>query len=210
MQCDDFETRLQSLLDDRQPPERDASLQAHAAWCERCGQLLRTQEGLMRALRSVPVHPSEDFSRRVIAEAKVGRASANQRPWALVPAALVALAASWLIFMSGPTAQNTSSTPISAEPRVAEQIRPSNSGSELPQLVLSEGALSQEEQLDESLVALGSAVQEIFNRFSEAPFDELQSVDRITGGFRPIATTLNVAFDALRRTLPGQAPHEQS
>jgi hypothetical protein len=50
--------------------------------------------------------------------------------------------------------------------------------------------------------------ERLFNTWLQVVYtvriDGLDPVDEITGGFRPIATTLNAAFDALLRTLPSR------
>lgn len=45
-------------------------------------------------------------------------------------------------------------------------------------------------------------VQGMADKWSEVPDEQLEPLDRIAGGFRPLANTLGAAWDALRRTIP--------
>lgn len=56
MQCEQFDHRLNRLLDLRRLPESDAQLRAHAETCEDCRQLLATQEALFDGLEHSSLH----------------------------------------------------------------------------------------------------------------------------------------------------------
>lgn len=118
MNCHEFETRLHSLLDDRQRPETDSAISAHAADCEPCGQMLVGQRLLLAGLaRGVPGnHLPEQFASKVVAgiqsqpiEAIVLQSSAvlqsptSRRVWqvvAWIAATAAALAIAVSIFLS--------------------------------------------------------------------------------------------------------------
>jgi hypothetical protein len=50
MKCTEFEDRLNQLLDDRRAPQDDPALQAHAATCSDCQEMLAVQESLFRGM----------------------------------------------------------------------------------------------------------------------------------------------------------------
>ena len=50
MQCNDFEVRMQRLLDRRRRPELDSELTTHALGCCQCGDMLETQSLLFDGL----------------------------------------------------------------------------------------------------------------------------------------------------------------
>ncbi|MBI2827368.1 MAG: hypothetical protein HYX69_22060 [Planctomycetia bacterium] len=66
MRCDEFEIRLQQLLDERRGPDGDDRLAGHAACCEPCGALLSGCEALLEGVASwdTPV-PTVDLVARV-------------------------------------------------------------------------------------------------------------------------------------------------
>jgi len=68
MQCDDFESRLNDVLDERRPPAEDAPLAEHAAACPMCHRLLRSVEQLLGVVASFPSLEDEgDLAPRVLA-----------------------------------------------------------------------------------------------------------------------------------------------
>ncbi len=68
MQCQEFEDRMNVLLDERKSPEGDGALAAHAAGCEPCGRLLAGQRVLLAGLKrgKIPA-ASANFAQRVVA-----------------------------------------------------------------------------------------------------------------------------------------------
>jgi hypothetical protein len=203
MQCDEFKSRLQSVLDERARPDDDPTLQAHAAYCDCCELLMQSQRRLFFSLRTRNEgEPDKVFSARVVDEAQ--RGTLLQSPWTLIPAGFVALAASWLVFFMWPQVSTQNPQSISSVAILTETHRP-------PLGVL------KRDQPNEPRVAITPADEssmprdlfEILVTFSETQFEELESVDKIAGGFRPIAASLNVAFDALRRTFPGSGPRQE-
>ncbi|MCI0360705.1 MAG: zf-HC2 domain-containing protein [Planctomycetaceae bacterium] len=85
MQCHEFENRLNYLLDDRQSPEADQQLLAHAANCEQCNQLLIGQRLLLAGLRRGVAHvPGSHLAQRAVAGYQVGAGSEGEPMEALV------------------------------------------------------------------------------------------------------------------------------
>jgi hypothetical protein len=81
MQCDKFEARMQKMLDERRAPRTDADLEAHAAICDDCRELLALQECLQVGIeQSQEPLPPAHFARRVVSAALVSQ------PAEIVPA----------------------------------------------------------------------------------------------------------------------------
>jgi hypothetical protein len=71
MNCHDFDTRIQQLLDDRQSLSGDAELNSHAQHCANCEESLAAYDGLLRATQQLsrPVL-SSGFAARVVAQVR--------------------------------------------------------------------------------------------------------------------------------------------
>ena len=74
MQCHEFETRMQSVLDARQAPQADAQLAGHAAECGDCRQLLAAMLAVVEGAELMPVRCSPSITDRVLAEMTPRRA----------------------------------------------------------------------------------------------------------------------------------------
>ena len=73
MQCAEFETRLNDLLDERLSPSVDSCLVEHAQSCACCSELLFTHELLLEGVQALPAARLSDverqaFAHRVVAE----------------------------------------------------------------------------------------------------------------------------------------------
>ncbi len=149
MNCHEFEDRLHRLLDDRQPPEADALLAAHAAECEPCWRLLVGQRMLLAGLRhsvavkagEVAVMAGEQFAERVVAahkseaieavvldSASGQSASGQSRAWRAImwlaaTAAAVAIAVS-IYLSSQPGRPNIAVTRPNSKPSASEPRGP--------------------------------------------------------------------------------------
>src|SRR5205807_10585836 len=127
MNCQQFEARLNDLLDERAPPELDDELRAHCRHCAPCRELAAGYAEMVQAVRFRPVpEPAGDLTKRIIAaaiaeqaprrdaptrpEAAAGRA--NERPivvryrwygWAAASAAVavVLVAVGWRFWPTG-------------------------------------------------------------------------------------------------------------
>jgi hypothetical protein len=76
MQCVEFESRLNDLLDERLSPSMDSGLVEHVQSCACCSELLAAHELLLEGVQALPAARLSDaerqaFSHRVVAE--VGR-----------------------------------------------------------------------------------------------------------------------------------------
>jgi hypothetical protein len=204
MQCHEFEQRLNDLLDERQPPERDQILAAHAVQCPDCRQLLDGQQVLLEGLRIGPgVGLRERFAAAVIASHSEHAAAATQ-----------------LIASSGRGAEKASlgwvvglglATAVAALVAVSIFLASEPEG---PQLVGGAGAnklnvlaenaadtrgrakgLSQYTPEGGYGVAIAGFVPEAVEQF--------ENVERYAPGIRPLRVSFAMLWDALRRTIPG-------
>src|SRR5262245_172997 len=85
MNCQEFEHRLNAILDERGDPTTDSRLLAHARYCPQCRELITGQRLLLSGVRKLTMPElGEDFSRRVMAQVVVR------------PAAVVSAGRAWL------------------------------------------------------------------------------------------------------------------
>ncbi len=191
MQCHEVEPRIQTLLDHRQDPSSDPALNEHAVVCPACRELIEVQSRLFEGLGAlaVPVLPP-DFSRRVLAVYET-RPSPAQR-FAPALAALAVAAVLFLAFLAWPLRGPGD-----------QQANLANSESRVGRAT---GTYSLSD-LEPEQVRL--VIEQLVTRLTS---DEqaLRHVDQLAGTIRPLATTLNVAFDAIRRSIPGQRQPQPS
>ena len=191
MQCSEFESRLQGALDERRRPEDDSRLVEHAAVCLNCARVLNAQERLFRGLH---LEPQTEALAALPARAVAGAALApppRKSSWLYLSAAMVALAASWLVIV-GPTISRPLPDPTPNTIVAAPTGEAAAAGPQPEQTVV---LATTDPEAYRWLLA------ELFEQIAAGA--ELESVDQITGSFRPLATTLNVALDTLLSTLPG-------
>lgn len=97
MRCEEFESRLNEILDRRRHPRSDAELWLHANSCSECGELLAGYQTLLSGLRrrAAAAAPADMPTRVQLQLAHPRRRGAwrDRAPLALVAAALVLAAA---------------------------------------------------------------------------------------------------------------------
>ena len=193
MQCENFETRLNLLLDRRQRPEADNRLLAHAQGCEACRDLLAAQEFLFDGTDLLECPPvSEGFAQRVVAGLasppqpanRLGGGGGRWLAYSAAAAALLLVAAigvPWLV--------SSGKFDFARQQPVAP-------------LVPSPGSLAVTEPSPVRPSELAPPdYRQMLGQFPEDPREALENVD-IPGGLRPIATSFGVAVGLIRNTLP--------
>jgi hypothetical protein len=212
MRCDEFDERVHSLLDNRVPIHSDQRLLEHADACSKCRGMLGTYDDLFVGLEcGETLELSSDFTQRVVAQVCAGqpqtvRPTRNARRWFALAA--VAIAAGLLIALI-PFLRSRPS-PNEPTPQVVEEQ--SNEQTEPPARESTDGESSHDDapQLAEG-AADGKAAEDPGDQplpwFPDtlAPSDlphRFVPVDEIRGGLRPITSSLAVAIDALRSTIP--------
>lgn len=190
MRCEQFEDRLQLLLDQRRVPERDTQLVAHAQVCPPCRELLSVQAQLFDALElaEVPDLP-EDFARDVVAQVKPAVVVEPPTSGNRMAPILLAIAASLLLGLFS-----------------AALIWMSSHGQHMAQ---------DDKEISpnvESPAAADVAEGDNWWRLSRSSLATLypsdvrqrhrEQVETIADELRPIATPFTTAATALRRTIP--------
>jgi len=176
MNCGQFETRLNLLLDQRRSPASDPALSAHAAVCANCDELLADHVALVScASHSRLPRVSADFSQRVVAAAR--------------PIAIPQLRTRRL-FMAACVALSSAAAMLLAISIVWKARQAGPSGGE--PIVASHGMNS----ADFLVGAPHLWSTELSMAGSSLRFDE---VDRIAPAFRPLRESLAIIWDTLRR-----------
>lgn len=190
MQCAEFENRLHGLLDARVPPENDPPLIAHAAACDACGSVLRVQKQLFASLRAPVTEKSTiEFSHTVIDRVSVNRRRTHHRR---IAASVIAAAAVLLVIV----------LPFAGRPpQVVEQD--GGSGRKVMGLTTVAPRSVPQQLSKEEAEEFRALIRHLVDEISQRRLQALEPVDHLSDGFRPLAVTFNIAFDALWKTLPG-------
>ncbi|MBI3838283.1 MAG: hypothetical protein HY288_10175 [Planctomycetia bacterium] len=139
MQCEEFEDRLNAVLDKRKRPETDAELQLHCETCPDCRHLAATYGRLLDGFYALATpHPPSDMAMRVLADLQP-KVSPRRR-WAVAAVALTtgALAtAAGLLFAVVPLLRSHSQVPSTVLPTLAtvassDQSGPGSRGARIP------------------------------------------------------------------------------
>lgn len=236
MRCDDFHKRWQALLDQRRSPQRDELLCAHAATCQDCSEVLRIQTLMFREIErskgSGRMLTQPDYCHPVRNRTSQTATMTESAVTAFVPRYSIkalrarrqvakslfvglAVAASLLVLMipawrlstlRGHGARSKSRIARSAPRALPPTIWIAKSSSQ-PSAIPAESTPSQAGGITAEQAALRRLMQNMAAKLSDVPEEQLEPLDRIAGGFRPLANTLGVAWDALRRTISvGRSP----
>ena len=210
MKCDEFDERVHGLLDDRASIHGDQRLLEHAETCSKCRGVLSTYDDLLGGLESGETPAlSSDFTQRVVAEVCAEQPRAVQparhaRRWYALAA--VAIAAALLIALFpflrsrlAPSEPNVRQIveDEQIEPQTPESTDGESSHDDPPEPAVEEGDGGPDTEPD------AEQLRELVDQWaSNVPVDRIVPVDQIRGGLRPIASSLSVAIDALRSTIP--------
>lgn len=213
MKCDEFDERVHSLLDDRASVHGDQPLMEHADACPKCRGMLRTYGDLFGGLEGGEIPElSSDFTGRVVAqvcaeETQTVRPARYARQWFAVAA--VAIAAGLLIALipslRNRLAPNDPNVPQMVEDngeKHPETPAPDSTDGHAPD---ADGTQLAEDTIDgnpDSWPDDEQLPKKLLGRFASDSLDRLVPVDQIRGGLRPITSSLAVAIDALRNTIP--------
>lgn len=232
MQCQEFEDRMNLLLDERKSPEGDGALSAHAAGCEPCGRLLAGQRVLLAGLKRGKLpSASANFAQQVVSKSRQeaalavvldGPKSSRRAAW-FVSAALLAAAAAALVAVSvaawnsrggngngSPNVvKNSVETPDKAETPEKNVVK--------PQPLVAKAAPSERrgpratgrQSQPGSIVSLitpqggyGVAIAEAASTLPEA-VERIEEVERYAPGIRPIRVSFTMLLQAFWRAIPG-------
>jgi hypothetical protein len=199
MKCDEFEETVHRSLDQRAIPWSCERLQEHARVCTACRDLLDACEELSDGLTFFEIEgPDDTFSQSVISAVTTARR--GPRSGRKLSVALAAVAASALLlllpdFLSWrPASPNTPSSPLATNQRAADaQAQDPPASAEESS---GEDALPPDKA---SIDQVNALLADWRNRWSS---EDWKPVDRLEGGLAPITTTLSIAIDELRATIP--------
>jgi hypothetical protein len=212
VRCEEFETRLNDLIDERVEPSADATLAAHAAECAACATLLREYAALLNGVTMLP-RPAvpAGLSLRVVADWRAVPRREAFRPRVRV---LLAMAAALL---------------VAAIPAVSWLLRsPSPGASQGTQLAVADDTATPVISRDENDIALVDQARETYEPLISATNESLTSVlnalpdsgdatpnaanlddavlDRdVTSSLGPVAVSASRSVASLLRVLPGSA-----
>jgi hypothetical protein len=208
MNCDEFEQRIQRLLDRRLALTDDQPVARHAVACSRCYRTLQAYQDLSLGLEAWdPPTLDAGFAHRVVAIVGAVPPSPAARSAPLVRWGWAAVAAALLLAI-WPTLRGvlTPESPSPVEPvRVAENLTQPPA---IPDSTTLVGALPQLGSLPAELLSVAPSMvaepfspawQEWATTLARRP---LQPMDELADGLRPITATLTVAIDVLRNTIP--------
>lgn len=200
MQCDEFEDRLNRLLDHRLSPDDDESLAFHARDCEECAGLFYAQQQLFTGLRMSSAQPSIDLATRVVSqqhsELSRRRAAWRNGGWAVLLASAASLGGLALM------ALKTGDSP----PEIVKKtpVQGSQHGSGLAIAGVSrakQDKIATPAKADERLEVCFVVLENFATQISDSKeFDEMS--ESLEPSIKPIRSSFGLALDALRRTLP--------
>jgi hypothetical protein len=225
MNCHEFEDRLHRLLDDRQAPEADGALAAHAAECRPCGQLLTGQRLLLAGLRrGAAVGPTDRladkrFATAVLADYRAepiqahvldrapGRRVWQVLAWAAATAAALAIAVS-IYLSSQPRRPGLAVSPPERGPKTVQPLAAPPSRS----LAHNEAGPARKRGSRGPLLAgfsllppsgYGATLADMATSSIPEAVERMEEVERYAPGIRPIRVSFAMLWNALWRSIPG-------
>lgn len=207
MQCHEFEDRLNSVLDERASPATDQALVAHARRCRWCAEVLQAQQMLAGGLRPLPVPElSVNFAARVVGQFAAERArpaASRAARWWLAASVVLSSAAAVLLCLSlvwrarrdhGP-AVASSDPHATLAPRLPVRGNAGNQGG----LAMSQAGWLVEaprltDHVRDSIAVLPETLPQSWR--------QIDQVERMAPGFRPLRISLALLWDTLCRAFP--------
>ncbi|MHB0955251.1 MAG: anti-sigma factor [Pirellulaceae bacterium] len=207
MRCDEFDRRLNQLLDRRMELAQDSRLRHHAKLCPSCAAQLASARRLLDGLDLWEVPPlAEDFALRVVSQVVPASSRVPNRTWiswvmAVAAALLLSLLPSYW-FLRQATRPVATLAPAQARDSQARD-------SQAPAYArASTSAGDDRANGDDSAWTLYR--DSLWELYPQAVRERhRQQVSEIAADLRPIATPFNAAVTAIRRTIPmGRAPEK--
>jgi predicted anti-sigma-YlaC factor YlaD len=184
MQCLDFESRLQDVLDARESPQADAAIRTHAAECAECGHLLAAMVAVVENTSAAPVACSADVTRRVLQQMRPVRARVLPLRWAVplaVAAALAAVLPVWSL-LSGEHGPAENHAAITKAPAQAAPIEPDRTVAPAGPEIASADAWSLMPEFSDFGVGTNDELKLGFNGVGDEVREGLAPVTRTTAG----------------------------
>ncbi|MFC1758694.1 hypothetical protein ACFL2H_07990 [Planctomycetota bacterium] len=200
MNCHEFETRLNDVLDRRDIPLEDGVLTSHAAECSTCCRLLSTQLRVMETIGKA-ISKSEDHSNIGLSFVEPSLPQPRRsRNWMLAVATAVCLAIALML----PQANDHS-----ADAPLSQMVHVHDSSRAIPDTELE--VVTEEHSQDSTiLVAMDDAV-ESWNHFLASRTENTAWLEPVATPIRPLANSMTSTFNVLRQAMPRvrRVQHEQ-
>ena len=219
MRCQEFEDRMNDVLDQRALPERDPLLVRHAGECASCRQLLSGQAALFAGLELLETPPlSSRFAEVVLAQSKgpiaIGKEPKTRRvKWVRLIAGFVSLAAVVLVAVYiGFSRQQDPVRPIArpAEapkvPEIATSVpAPGKVAPEVAKVVLPPkiSPALKKEDYQEYRKAIDSLTAQL-----PTAVEKIDEVQQSSPAIRPLRASFSMAIGTLQRTIPNRSRKE--
>ena len=204
MQCEEFETRLNELLDARSGPERDAPLAAHAETCGSCRALLAAERIMLERFQA-DLRPavSPEFTRQVLARSRFSRPRRQYVLAALAASLLIAAGIRWMPGVwSPPEGSTIGRNPIEA-PTLPVAVGPPVKSLET-NINYATAARQARQTLTDAIALLPTT--ESFLATEETPIEGQSSwSSEIADYIDPLTDSTGEAFNFLLSVLPGDA-----
>lgn len=225
MNCEQFQQRLNEVLDERADPAGDSHLSGHAADCDDCRAALVGSRVLLRGLSRLRVPAVRaDFSERVVAAA-IAPASREPRSrlWlaggVLLASAAAAMLAVSIVWYARRGAENVVSRPDKPTtelqptgprrgPRGFATLVPGKARrAPSPMAVTGGDLLIEAPRLPDHLRSYGGAIDSLALSLPQTA-EQFNQMEQLAPGFRPLRISLALLWDTLCRTLPGAHSQE--
>jgi hypothetical protein len=224
MQCTEFENRLNAKLDDRQRPEVDSLLAAHAAECDDCRQLLSLQAALLAGLSRRNVPPvSREFAQRVVAAVcrpapAVVASTRPARAWLAIGAVMASAAVMLLAVSLVRMARRGDAVAIGGVEPAGKVV--GNRPRQRSRLAMAQPGVARQKSDSQSSEAMTGAdlllaAPRLPGRLREyrGAFDELvvswptaaarlDEVEQVAPGIRPLRASFSIIWETLSLSIP--------
>jgi hypothetical protein len=199
MNCQQFDSKLNELLDRRLQPDQDEALGQHADRCPRCARLLSDYQSLVEAINGTQLPDAGNLAARILAEVTTPDVVANakladresQRNLAPRPAWIAAGLAAALLIAVGTAYWNNVTTPTGSH----------------PQTVVTKNAEPRHSPND----GLMMISMEEFHTVADLIDAQHRNLEQVSDRLRPVTRSMSAAFQALRHSQPrGDSPARSS
>ncbi len=213
MHCQQFEQRINDLLDERSSPARDPAVREHARHCGRCADLLRAYRSMVAGLRDLPAPELEnDLSDLVVAklsrpqpqmaelvpespaptiraqESRSKRLMAWLRPLATLAAGVLIVVGVYRVLPIGKSNPATTNSVVSSPIKTTPIAKPSP-------IAISRSPVH---TLGGNQMALADHYNRLAEEAEQLAQRQMAVASEVADGLRPVADSMNAAINVLR------------
>lgn len=204
MNCHEFENRLNDLLDERLPVGEDGALRAHAARCGNCREIWLAQQQVVAYFQQSRPTVRREWSRQnqVVCVQPSARNARWRFDFRWLAVAGVGIAAAIVLMFSPAWPGNRA--PEQAQPVAENAPPPVVPANDLAVAVASQNATNGSGMRLEQLFAW----QQWAEHWPDS-IEQMEQVEEMSPGLRPLRSSFSVAFHTLWRTIPGSREQRQ-